>query len=112
MFFVATGEADADQAQAVANGYRLVWVDPSSSNALWVGPGDRQDQLAAAGDLLSPAGLTAEAIGEATDDDLVVDLDVPFPDVAPGDYTVSVQILREQVARFGEDARAKVTIPA
>ena len=176
--------ADADQPLAVANGYRLVWVDPSSSNALWVGPGQRQDQLAAAEDLLSPAGLSAPAPGDDTttiefvdppvsdgervtatieidrpttepwptlgpggdatgrvrvgvqlidpacacaitegrqdldhwvaadDDDLLVDLDVSFPDVPPGDYTVSVQILREQVARFGEDARAEVTVPA
>lgn len=176
--------ADADQPDAVANGYRLVWVDPSSANALWVGPGDRQDELAAEGDLLSPAGLSAPAPGDDTttiefveppvsdgervaavvevdrpttepwptlgpggdpqgrvrigvqlidpacdcaitegrqdfdhwvdgdDDDLVVDLDVAFPDVPPGDYSVSVQILRENVARFGEDARAPVTVPA
>lgn len=176
--------ADADRPDAVAAGYRLVWVDPSSRNALWVGPGARQDQLAADDNLLSPTGLSAPApdddtttidfveppisdgerltatieidrpttepwptlgpggdaqgrvrigvqlidpacdcaitegrqdLGDwitAADDDLLVDLDVLFPDVDPGDYTVSVQILREYVARFGEDARAEVTIPA
>lgn len=174
--------ASADQAEAVAAGYRLVWVDPSSANALWVGPGERQDELAASGRLLAPTGLGAAApedeqtsidvvdairfddgrlegtvvinrpttepwptLGPGGDaagrvrvgvqliddacrcaitegradmldwvpaerDAIRVELDVAFPDVPAGDYTVSIQVLREQVARFGEDERVPVTV--
>jgi hypothetical protein len=55
---------------AAAAGYRVMWVDPNSPNALWVGPGARQDRLAAAGDLLPASGtdgaLDAQAAVSAT----------------------------------------------
>ncbi|HYI61176.1 MAG TPA: hypothetical protein VEW93_05165 [Acidimicrobiales bacterium] len=51
--FIVTG---TDQPELPAAGYRLAWVDAGTGAGLWVGPGARQEALAAAGELL-PAGL-------------------------------------------------------
>ncbi|HEU5149775.1 MAG TPA: hypothetical protein VFU19_04725 [Iamia sp.] len=52
--------AGALKPEPFAAGYRLAWVDASSSLGLWVAPGARQDELAAGGHLLDEDGFGAD----------------------------------------------------
>ncbi len=69
--------AGARRPEPPAAGYRLAWVEPGSTLGLWVAPGERQDALAAEGELLDEDGFGASP---QTDEGTVRFVDGPSVD--------------------------------